>query len=55
MSGSFIVITGTPVSGFIHYGPFAWDEASEFAEGDATRDTEWWIVPLTNPTQEQPS
>ncbi len=48
-----IVITGTPVDGFTHYGPFPdLDAASEFSEGEACHNIEWWIVELTAPEGE---
>jgi hypothetical protein len=40
----YIVITGNPVDGLTHYGPFSQPEADEFAS--ELHAESWWIVPL---------
>ena len=44
----YIVISGNPVDGTNHAGPFdSADEAGQWA--DENSGDEWWIVALTNP------
>ena len=46
-----LVVTGNPVDGFSHVGPFEdYETASEYA--DRRMDSDWWIVPLNSPEAE---
>ena len=46
----FIVITGDPVDGFSHIGPFkTMEDAIEWAQ--THKSTDWWAAPLRSPTE----
>lgn len=45
----YIVITGNPIDGLRHTGPFdSAEEAIEWGEQEA-KPGEWWLVELENP------
>ena len=46
----FIVITGNPVDGFTHIGPFnGREEAEDYIYHDSS---DWWVVELDTPEQD---
>ena len=54
----FVVIAGSPIDGYRHFGPFTSDEeATTWGENNQDRITgeeaaahaEWWVAPLTRP------
>ena len=45
MSTQFIVLTGSPISGFNAHGPFGSEEEAELF-GDSMEDNEFWVMPL---------
>ena len=50
----FIVITGNPVDGFCHHGPF--DDMAHAVEWatDELSGLGWWTAPLAAPTESMP-
>ncbi|WP_028492722.1 hypothetical protein [Thioalkalivibrio sp. ALE19] len=47
MDGTFIVITGNPVDGLVHIGPFGnGEEANDYADN---LDDEWWVAKIEEP------
>lgn len=51
--GKFILITGNPVDGFTHEGPFdTHDDGVLYAERTDDGVESWWVVPLHAPTRE---
>jgi hypothetical protein len=47
-----VVMYGNPAIGFSLVGPFdTVDEANEWADDNATREYDWWILPIAEPTQ----
>lgn len=44
--GPWVVIVGSPMSGFTYHGPYAdWDDAERFGES-VVGEREFWIAPL---------
>lgn len=51
MSKQFIIMTGNPVDGFEHYGPYSRDVSQEPSREVEALDLQddWWVVDLTPP------
>ncbi|QWY83553.1 hypothetical protein [Rhizobium phage RHph_X2_28B] len=56
MSNKYIIISGNPVDGFTFIGPFdSADEATQYTESNSKDLYDWWLAPLTEPTEETPN
>lgn len=46
----YLLITGSPVDGFLHTGPFPnYDTACDYAERFSFGD--WWVTPVLHPAE----